>query len=194
MNTKKILYVLIFLILLLIFLQGCFSSFRETVVHDPPLAQNVSRLVKGKTTRSEVLEWFCVPDLQADGADITLYPHSAMGEFRQKKRAEIEKQNKYILEYNKKKRYRKSRITSPLGDPDWWDKYAKLQAYSSIDEEHVALLYLESDSKVGVAWVPTGAGYGKYNYRLNKLLIFIHKETGIVDEFSYREEFKADQQ
>ena len=185
MNINKTLYISIVLTLLLVFSQGC--SYRETVVHVPCLAKNLPKLVKGQTTRAEVLELFGVPDLQADGADITLYPESAMGQYRAKKRAEWERINEKYVEINKK-----SSQNIPLVDPDYLHKIAMLQAYSSIDEEHVALLYLESDSNTTIAWVPTGAGYGKSNYRQNKLLIFINKETGIVDEFSYREEFKAD--
>ena len=184
-NSRYILRALTFaisVILLLTILASCVASYRERVIHDPPLADRVGKLAKGKTTEAEVRAWFGVPDLKADGAEITLYSESAMGQYRAKKRIEYTKYNENIARKNWK--------LQPF-DAEVLDKLAKLQVYSSIDDEHIALLYLESDQRTKAVWAPVGGGFGKTNYRQNKLLIFINKRSGVVDHFSYKEEFKT---
>jgi hypothetical protein len=159
-----------------ILVQGCSSSHLSVVLHDPPLERNVHRVVKGTTTRTEILNWFGVPDILADGNLITLYPESAMGQYRARMRAELEK-NKADME--------KAGLNI---DPEFMDKVAKLQPYSSIDDEHVALLYVE----MKVESTPTGRLSGETVCYTNKVLFFINKNTGIVDEFSSHFEFRAD--
>ncbi len=53
----------------------------------------------------------------------------------------------------------------------------------------LAFFYMEHKMK-GFVVIPIGGGWGTY-YR-NKLLLFINKNKGVVDEFAYREEFKVD--
>ena len=108
------------------------------------------------------------------------------------------KKAEYIKINEERKKYNRENPADalPLFEPDYLDEIARLQPYSSIDENHLALLYLESDRDVDVVWVPVilpiAGGGGKASTRLNKLLIFINKKTGIVDEFSFREEFKVE--
>jgi len=160
---------------------GCTYTYRERVVHSPILASNVPKLVKGTTTRSEVMQWFGVPDLQADGSRITLYPESPMGQYRLHGRARlIEQQSQFG---------KKGSLANPLAiDPDIYEKIARLRPYSSIDDAHVALLYEE------MYYLSQSASrVGKDSHLRNQLLIFINKATDIVDDFAYREEFRADE-
>jgi hypothetical protein len=60
--------------------------------------------------------------------------------------------------------------------------------YSSIDDEHIAFLFLEQDSTS----TRVSGGNWETATRHNRLLIFINKKTGTVDEYSYWEEFEAD--
>lgn len=194
MNTNKLAFWWVFLTLQLIFTQSCVTSYHDQVVYDPPLAKNIPKIVKGQTTQTEVMQWFGVPHLQADGAEITLYSESPMGLHRAKARETLIKRKKQLQEMEKSGHQRLGWTSSSI-DPDMWEKVAKLQPYSSIDDEHIALLYLEMDSKIkniSTIGLPIYASRGSSIYRVNKLLIFINKKTGVVDEFSYWQEFKVD--
>jgi hypothetical protein len=62
--------------------------------------------------------------------------------------------------------------------------------YSSIDDEHEAFVYLERNYTGRGAVVMGGAI--KWSHATNRLLLFINKKTGIVDEVAYHEEFTTD--
>lgn len=59
--------------------------------------------------------------------------------------------------------------------------------YSSIDLDHEAFYYLEVKS-TGFFILPGGGCMRIYR---NRLLVFVDKKTGLVDEWNFREEFKA---
>lgn len=183
-------------ILLLLFIQGCVIYFRDRVVHEPPLAKNVPRIVKGQTTKVEVFEWFGVPDMLIDGVEITLFPESPMGQKRAKIREMWIKYKEEVQKHENAFKKSKYWYGPPSSiDPDWPEKAARLQPYSSIDDEHIALIFLESEIRLKgkINWyLVRCTGHTNATYYENRLLIFIDKKTNIVDEFAYREGFKVD--
>lgn len=147
--------------ILCLFLQCCAIPIHNTWVHNPPLATNVSRIVKGQTTRAEILKYFGIPDIEADGANSKV---NSTGPLAQ------------LWEYRRR--------------PDVLSE--ELFPYSSIDNKHVTFLYLEFAGRGVFALAPLPftsiAGVRVTGYS-NKLLVFIDKNTGVVDDFAYREEF-----
>ncbi len=152
-------------------LPGCmsYSSYSDSVVYDPPLARNVDRIVKGETTHSQILGFFGVPSLEVRGSNVIFHDDSPMGQSWLKSMA-------------------KSINGTTLSRSE---RIKQLLPYSSIDDQHVALLYLESDVQYNQGWIPgMGAAHGAA--LSNRLLVFIDRRTGVVDEFGYLQEFKAD--
>jgi hypothetical protein len=151
----------------LLFLCVCFSScvipFDKKFVHDPPLSRNVGKIVKGKTTREEILRIFGPPEIEADGPNAKASPN--LPEFRTI-RESVPRGFTIDIEYP---------TASPI-------------PYSSIDDEHLAYVYLE-DLQRGTVVIP---GPSWASNEKNILLIFIHKKTNVVDEFAYREQFKTE--
>ena len=75
-----------------------------------------------------------------------------------------------------------------------YDEQVELRAYSSIEEDHIAYLYEETDERylAGMTFgLPVCIGGADYRIRWNRLLILIDGHTGVVDEFGYRAEFEA---
>jgi len=144
-------------------LSGCVIPFDERWLHNPPLSRNVSKIIKGQTTKEDVIRLFGPPDIEADGPTAKASPNLPL--FRMMQAAGPPK-FRIEIEYPS---------VSPL-------------PYSSIDDEHVALLYLEELTK-GMVILP---GPSWASALRNKLLIFIDKKKNVVDEFAYREEFKAE--
>jgi len=71
--------------------------------------------------------------------------------------------------------------------PSYYSEILNLWPYSSITDDRIALVYFESRGAGAVAlW-----GSGKVSASVNRLLIFINRETGFVEEVFFREEFKA---
>ena len=166
---------------------GC--VFPDRWVHDPPLARNIPRIVRGQTTGTQILEYFGVPDLEAHGPVVTLHDDSVMGKQRQKNMRALERAEMAAERYNTNGGRRGATGTDLL------DEMARLWAYSSIDEDHIAYLYLEMDYR-GTAWImpigwPIVAGGSDHRVLQNKLLVLINRHTGVVDEFGYRQEFNA---
>ena len=129
-------------------------------VHDPPLSRNIGKIVKGQTTMEEILRLFGPPDIEANGPVAKASPNLPM--FR-------------MMQDSKPPRRFEYPAVSPV-------------PYSSIDEDHVAFLYLEELNR-GIVIIP---GPSWASDVTNRLLIFIDKKTNVVDEFAYREEFKAE--
>lgn len=154
-------------------IQGCLPP--NHWGHDPPLAHNVPQIVKGQTTRDEILQYFGPPDIEADGANSIVNP------------------NMPII------RMYKELSGWPLYRDAEFPKFTELEKlfpYRSIDDDHVSFVYNELYyHKFKVKFIR----YESINmpsviqeYFNNRLLILINKETGIVDEFYYREEFRTD--
>ena len=142
-------------------LQACVIPFDKQWVHTPPLATNVAKVVKGQTTRGDVLRMFGPPDIEADGP--TAKANDSLPRFRM------------LTETGAKVGIRVDhRSASPV-------------PYSSIDDDHVLFVYIEEAHR-GTVVLP-GPSWG--SMRRNVLLIFMQKKTGLVDELTYREEFKA---
>lgn len=127
------------------------------VAYDPPLAKHAGQVVKGRTTGAQIQEWFGTPYLQADGPHVTIFADSpVMRSLRNPRVQELA------------------------------DEYSKLMPYSSLDNEHVALLYMET-ALVGLEAMMYG---GEMRPLANKMFVMINKKTDIVAEFCYRQEFK----
>ncbi|RJP40591.1 MAG: hypothetical protein C4547_02490 [Phycisphaerales bacterium] len=62
----------------------------------------------------------------------------------------------------------------------------------SLCRHHVAFMYEEIDAwaMMGVTF-PIMLGGAEQRIRRNRLLILLDRHAGVVDEFGYREEFKA---
>ncbi|MCI0557352.1 MAG: hypothetical protein MN733_02575 [Nitrososphaera sp.] len=148
----------IFVILWCLCLKGCPIPIDIKWVHDPVLAKNVPRLIKGKTTREEVVRYLGPPDVEVDGTNVKANPAAPI--------------------------FRIEGISSAFSAK----VFEKSTPYSSMDAEHIAFIYIDRYAK-GVIFLP---GPGWTSAHNNKLLIFINKKTGLVDEFAYREELKAD--
>ena len=194
MNDRTRLRFRFTLFLLFLFLVSCTFQHHRRAVYDPPLAYNIDKVVKGKTTNNKILEWFGVPYLMADGPEITFYPNSPYCQMRAKQKEELIELKKQI-EKNKDK-YNHYEIGGSLSnmDVDIYDRIDRLQPYSSIDNEHIALLYLEVDLLMVSRFIPSPVSRFStdLNYCVNRLLFLIDKKTGIVDEFSYWQEFKVE--
>lgn len=149
-------------------LVGCGAGLPPKFLHEPALATNVPQIVKGQTTKEEVLEYFGMPDIEAHGAHSKVSSNMAL-----------------ILMYKDPKQ-RIPMVADNIG-------VEGLFPYSSIDDEHIAFVYLEhcvnptTETFVPVVNVGTFTSYQFFN----RLLIFIDKATGLVDEFAFREEFEA---
>lgn len=131
-------------------LSGCPIPIYKVHVHNPPLARNVPRIVKGKTTLAQIIQFFGKPDIEADGPNAKANPQG------------------HLME-------------EPGGSAKGAKALERSSPYSSIDDEHVVFLYIESRMQ-GVVHLS-----GSHN----KLMLFINKKTGLVDEFAYREQFNA---
>lgn len=176
---------LVFGVLLMIGCEGCI--FHDRCVHDPPLARNVQKIIRGQTTRAQILQYFGVPDLEAHGSTVTLHDDSVMGKERQKMKQLLESAQMALERYNTDGGGR------PASGTDMFDEMARLWAYSSIDQDHVAYLYWEEESRGGVWVIPLPAMIAGFDVqaRHNKLLVLIDKHTGVVDEFGFRQEFNT---
>lgn len=73
----------------------------------------------------------------------------------------------------------------PLPDKRFIEEFKQAHPYSSIDDRHEAFFYLETLGR-GFVVFPGGGTASSY---INKLLIFVDKESGTVDRFYYWEEF-----
>lgn len=164
-------------------------------VHDPPLGRNIPKIVRGQTTQAQILEYFGIPDLEAQGATVILHDDSMMGRKRQQMRRNLERMDKSQARLS-------TFLLVPSGNRDTqtpsaaklYDEQVRLRAYSSIEEDHIAYLYEETDERylAGMTFgLPVCVGGADYRIRWNRLLILINGHTGVVDEFGYREEFKA---
>ena len=179
------------MVVVFLFVQGCVHRYSDIFVHDPPLVQNVTKLVRGKTTGTEILSLFGTPDFEADGAEDTVNTDSTMGEQRAAMKSKCEDYNR-LIEKNKYV------ANLPKCDPGCYEESARLLAYSSIDEDHIAYLYVETSwrRRNATYFVPVGVpgAYSKStnDVRINRLFILVNKHTGLVDNFAFREEFKAD--
>ena len=190
-NPKIISFLLIAFLFLLI--QGCAHTSCDRFVHDPPLAQNVNKLVRGKTTGTEVLSIFGTPDFEVAGADVTVNSNSTMAQQRAAMKSRCQKWKRLI----EKNQYKSSLASSlPKCDPEYCDESARLLAYSSIDEDHIAYLYFETSLRQRTSLyffgLPGGNIKWRNDVRINRLFILVEKHSGLVDEFAFREEFKAD--
>jgi hypothetical protein len=182
-SIKAVIFPIAFSISFL-FLSGCILNQHKVFTHSPPLAEKARKIQKGKTTRIQLETMLGVPDVLAEGSHTTLFPNSVMGLMRQEKRNHCYK----IKE-------RGAKISSEVTfDPDWYRKFAELEPYSSIDDNHIAFLYLEYEMTLKGGWIGFPVGISKINVRINKnrLLVFVNKTTGLVDEFAYGEEFKVE--
>ncbi len=177
-------------VLLLAGCEGCIA--RHRCVHDPPLARNVPKIVRGQTTGTQILQYFGVPDLEAHGPKVTLHDDSVMGRQRQKTKEALERAEIAAEEYG----IGVGRLKAD--ETDFLDEAARLWAYSSIDEDHVAYLYWEESCRgevmflpVPLPWINSSLFFGGSDARVrqNKLLVLINKHTGVVDEFGFRQEF-----
>ncbi|MCI0400374.1 MAG: hypothetical protein L0Z68_03605 [Gammaproteobacteria bacterium] len=154
------------LIVVMLALVGCDGGLRYKFVHEPTLATNAPKIVKGQTTRKEILKYFGPPDIEADGAQ-----------------SKVSSNMPLIMMY---RQYRSNNLPSDIGSEG-------LFPYSSIDDEHISFFYVEHCYKYTTqAFVPV-LNVGAYTHRqfFNKLLILISKKTNMVDEFAFREEFEA---
>ena len=61
-----------------------------------------------------------------------------------------------------------------------------LTPYSSIDDDHIVLVYQEYATG---AWEREGMAF-RHRTLYNKMFVMINKNTNLVDEFCYREEFR----
>jgi hypothetical protein len=128
------------------------------VMYDPPLAKHAGRVVEGQTTATQIGEWFGTPYLQADGPQVTVFAGSP--------------------------------LMRSLRDPrvqELADEYSRLIPYSSLDDDHVVLLYME----MAVGGLESLMyGDGEIRPVANTMFVMIDKQTGLVEEFCYREQFK----
>jgi len=140
-------------------LHSCVILGRENWTHVPPLATNVPRIVKGQTTRAEVLDWFGEPDLETEQGQAKANLNMAM-----------------IRSY----------WPADTGIPE--PLKADLERafpYSGIDENHEALLYVEQRN-TSVLILPGGGTAHRY---VNRLLLLVNRKTAVVDGFWYQAEF-----
>jgi hypothetical protein len=146
----------------------------------------VPKIVRGVTTRAQVLEYFGVPDYEVRGNVVTLRDDSMMGRHYREIREKMERA------------YEQAARNGTTGQPQMvngaamMDQAASLGAYSSIDDDHIAYLYEETETSFS-AWalpLPT-VMVVRSNVRAhqNRLLLLINKHTGLVDEFGFRQEF-----
>ncbi|MCI0400377.1 MAG: hypothetical protein L0Z68_03620 [Gammaproteobacteria bacterium] len=151
-------------------LSGC-SSGRGVLVaitHEPTLATEVPKIMKGRTTKGEVLKHFGMPDIEADGANSTVNANMPL-----------------VLMYGAT--YELAGV--PIRPNP--SNLMKLYPYSSIDEGHIVFVYEEFCHKGGdVVFVPVVNVGASTTYQFfNKLLIWINKRTELVDNYAFREEF-----
>lgn len=148
-------------------LVGCIQGIPYKFIHQPVLAANVPKIIKGQTTREQILKFFGPPDIEADGAQ-----------------SKVNSNMPLIMMYRESGF--KNELPSGL-------RLERFFPYSSIDEEHIAFFYLEHCYKYKLqTFVPVANVIANtVDQFFNKLLILINKNAGVVDEFSFREEFKA---
>jgi hypothetical protein len=159
-------------LLLLSIALGCVP--KKVLVHNPPLGRNVHQIVRGQTTKSQILARFGLPDIEADGS--------------------------------------RSKVNANTPLAIWWGEYLKAapewtdaMPYSGIGSNQEALFYVEFFAKGilgtvrGARDVPMltlanegAAGVYRGEVARNRLLVLINRDTGIVEDFAYREEFKGD--
>ena len=207
MYRQRILLWSAFIMALSFFALGCVPSLptipSPIYAQNPPLAKKVHKIVKGETTKAEIIHLFGDPDYMADGADIKLHRNSLTG----KKWADYQK---WMADRHNNFRKKVQELqaatgeeeapssnpfhdknSNPFRDSHSFDKLEKSRPYSSIDDEHIAFLYLESyDTLSGFCLGPIL--FQSSTNLENRLLIFINKKTDIVDEFAFREQFKVD--
>jgi hypothetical protein len=161
---------------------GCGNH--DRFVHNPPLADRISRVMEGKTTRQKVIQYLGQPDLVVDGTSMTIQRDGTLGLFRE------------ALHHKKRGMEQTFARTSFIGpktkptvqfDPVVWEE---LQPHSSISDRFIAFVYWEVDITYQQVQSPIGMR-GWHNVLRNKLLVLIDKETDVVELISYREEFKA---
>jgi hypothetical protein len=178
--------------LLLIAVVGCTmsKSNSQTFTHEPPLAAGMTRLVKGITTRNEVLRYFGEPDLEVAGSVVTIAPDGPM---RRIAVMASEMAAQAIEHPSARKPGAKEPRQERGFDPNEW---MRLHPYSSIDDEHTALIYWEVDSQWQLTTPPPLLPFALFwSVRIretvlrNQLLIFVNRRTGLVETFSYQEEF-----
>ncbi len=178
--------VVVSLLITALLTSGCilpYWQWHEQFAHSPPPSRNISRVIEGKTTRQEVVQYLGQPDLIVDGTSITLRPDGPLSRFQRslyRKRDKARRTLADSIQIGPK--------TSIQFDPDEW---ARLQPYSSINEKWTAFFYWEVDSTYR-QFMSYIAGVSQDTTLRNKLLVLINKETGIVEIVSYREEFKVD--
>jgi hypothetical protein len=160
---------------------GCAGEHR--LVHDPPLAQNVSKIVRGTTTREQVLEYFGVPDYEVRGNVVTLRDDSMLGQHYREIRERMEQAYQHAARNGQ---------PQMANGATMMDQAANRGAYSSIDDAHIAYLYEETETLYSAWALPfPDIMVVRSNVRThqNRLLLLINKHTGLVDEFGFRREF-----
>ena len=170
-------------------------SIMKQAVYDPPLSRHAGQIIKGKTTRAEILEWFGVPYLEADENKVTLFPDSPLALERKKNQEALARFKETYKEYCYFGQADSANSSTENIDNDYYEKVASLHPYSSIDDAHVVLLFLESKSSTesGQTGDTPAISHQLTTFTYyNRLLVFIDKKTDIVDQFSFREEFSAE--
>jgi hypothetical protein len=194
MNAREMREGTLRVVLGVVLLAGCGGCIiHGQCVHDPPLARNVRNIVRGQTTKEQVLGYFGIPDLEAQGATVILHDDSMMGRKRHQMKRNLARADEAQDHLNGSlARLNGSRNPQTPSAAALYDERVRLRAYSSIDDEHIAYLYEETDEwyVAGIAY-PLAIGGADYRIRWNRLLILINRHTGVVDEFGYRQEFKA---
>lgn len=163
---------------------GCAGHHR--LVHDPPLADNVPKIARGETTREQVLGYFGVPDYEVRGTIVTLREDSMMGRHYQEVKERMEEA------FRRAERNGAVRPPQMAGGTAGMDQAVGMGAYSSIDDDHIAYLYLETEASYSAWALPLPhvmVVRSNVRARQNRLLILINKHTGLVDEFGFRQEF-----
>lgn len=170
---------------------GCIMHGR--CVHDPPLAKNVSRIVRGQTTQAQVLEYFGVPDFEVRGTTATLREDSMLGKRLQQMRQNLQRMSASLARIKVSTGQAQPNCTTQEQSPGArFDEMLGMRAYSSIDDNHFAYLYEESDESfvAGMTFgLPITIGGADCRVRTNRLLLLINRHTNVVDEFGYRGEF-----
>jgi len=131
-----------------------------TMAHKPALGVNVGKLIKGRTTKAEVMQLFGEPDVHAIGPESRANPNMpTLKGMREAGRAE-EAAKMYVY----------SSI-----DPEQ-------EAFFYVEQK--------GEGALGWIPLPMGGAVaGNVSYSTNKLLIFIDRKSGLVREFWYRQEF-----
>jgi hypothetical protein len=159
------------------------------LVHEPALAANIDKLVKGTTSKHDVLRYFGLPDFEVNGSNVTIHRGSPMARLRTQLDGRVTEA---------KRQSEQSWGPKPQVnfDPDEW---IKSHPYSSINDDHVVFLYVELDSQWRQVMPPPIAPFVLFmvvraedTVRRNRLFLWINKKTELVDDFAYREEFRVE--